>query len=228
MSKQSLRLDRDALEPTRSEDPMLLYFTSGTTGPPKMVLQPTATRCAHEVTARFAQALTQNGPALDRLRDGLGQGGLGQAVRADARRRRRHPVGDPRRASTPTGCCARWSASASPTFCAPPTVYRMLIQQDLSQYRLSLRHCMSAGEPLNPEVSRSGRTLRPRHLRLLRPDRDGLRAVQLPVHADQVRFGRAARRRATTCASSTTRATSCRRTRRATSPSSSATAVRRA
>jgi len=40
------------------------------------------------------------------------------------------------------------------TFCAPPTVYRMLVQLDLSKYRLRLRHCMSAGEPLNPEVIR--------------------------------------------------------------------------
>jgi acetyl-CoA synthetase len=39
------------------------------------------------------------------------------------------------------------------TFCAPPTIYRFLIQQDLSQYDLSsLRHCSTAGEPLNPQV----------------------------------------------------------------------------
>ena len=37
-------------------------------------------------------------------------------------------------------------------FCAPPTVWRMLIQNDLSQYRVSLRELVSAGEPLNPEV----------------------------------------------------------------------------
>lgn len=40
------------------------------------------------------------------------------------------------------------------TFCAPPTIYHMLIQQDLSKYNLRLRHSMSAGEPLNPEVIR--------------------------------------------------------------------------
>jgi acetyl-CoA synthetase len=40
------------------------------------------------------------------------------------------------------------------SFCAPPTVYRMLIQMDLSKYNLKLRHSMSAGEPLNPEVIR--------------------------------------------------------------------------
>ena len=41
------------------------------------------------------------------------------------------------------------------TFCAPPTVYRLLIQLDLPSYNLKLRHCMSAGEPLNPEVIRA-------------------------------------------------------------------------
>jgi acetyl-CoA synthetase/medium-chain acyl-CoA synthetase len=38
------------------------------------------------------------------------------------------------------------------TFCAPPTAYRMLVLEDLSHYRTSLRHCVGAGEPLNPEV----------------------------------------------------------------------------
>jgi len=39
------------------------------------------------------------------------------------------------------------------TFCAPPTAYRMIVQEDLRAYDLSsLRHCLSAGEPLNPQV----------------------------------------------------------------------------
>jgi acetyl-CoA synthetase len=42
------------------------------------------------------------------------------------------------------------------SFCAPPTLYRMLVQADLTAYDLSsLRHCTSAGEPLNPEVIRA-------------------------------------------------------------------------
>jgi acetyl-CoA synthetase len=42
------------------------------------------------------------------------------------------------------------------SFCAPPTLYRMLVQADLASYDLSsLRHCTSAGEPLNPEVIRA-------------------------------------------------------------------------
>ena len=38
------------------------------------------------------------------------------------------------------------------TFCAPPTVWRMLVQTDLGAVQTSLRECLSAGEPLNPEV----------------------------------------------------------------------------
>ena len=38
------------------------------------------------------------------------------------------------------------------TLCAPPTVWRMLIQEPLGEYRVALREALSAGEPLNPEV----------------------------------------------------------------------------
>ena len=39
------------------------------------------------------------------------------------------------------------------TFCSPPTAYRMMVQEDLASYKLpQLRHCLSGGEPLNPEV----------------------------------------------------------------------------
>ena len=52
----------------------------------------------------------------------------------------------------PDGLLSAMERHGVTTFCAPPTVYRLLIQMDLSKYKLSLRHCMSAGEPLNPEV----------------------------------------------------------------------------
>jgi acetyl-CoA synthetase len=44
------------------------------------------------------------------------------------------------------------SSTGATTFCAPPTVWRMLIQADLTAVTTSLRECLSAGEPLNPEV----------------------------------------------------------------------------
>ncbi|MBN2126170.1 MAG: AMP-binding protein, partial [Deltaproteobacteria bacterium] len=58
IAKASPFLNRDEVEPTKSDEPMLLYFTSGTTGHPKMVLHNHSYARAHEVTARFAQALT--------------------------------------------------------------------------------------------------------------------------------------------------------------------------
>ncbi len=151
MDKVPHVLDRDEIETTSADDPMLLYFTSGTTGQPKMVLHTHSYGKGHEVTARFAQALrssdlhwaiSETGWAKAAWGKLFGQMIVGAAIiqwetpgRFDA-----------------DGLLKAMERYGVTTFCAPPTVYRMLIQQYLPQYRLSLRHCMSAGEPLNPEV----------------------------------------------------------------------------
>jgi acetyl-CoA synthetase len=153
IKKGSSFLNREEIEPTRSEDPMLLYFTSGTTGHPKMVLHTHSYAIGHEVTARFAQALTsqdlhwtvsETGWAKAAWGKLFGQMLVGAAIIQWETPQRFDPDGLLR-------AMERYGVT---TFCAPPTVYRMLVQLDLSKYRLRLRHCMSAGEPLNPEVIR--------------------------------------------------------------------------
>ena len=139
--------------PTPANEPSLLYFTSGTTGYPKMVLHTHASiGLAHEVTGRFwldlrpgdlhwnisdtgwAKAAWSSlfGPwqcgATLLVQEGTGKFAAPEILRFLGR----YPV---------------------TTLCGPPTVYRMLVQEDLSTLRCpTLRHCVAAGEPLNPEV----------------------------------------------------------------------------
>jgi len=142
-----------AVDPTASDDPLLLYFTSGTTGHPKMVLHTHASYgIGHEITARFWHDLgpddvhwtvSDMGWAKAAWGKLFGQWRLGAAVvmwnvvgKPDLDRMLRI-VGEQRVTS----------------FCAPPTLYRAFVQLDLDRYEWSgLRHCTSAGEPLNPEV----------------------------------------------------------------------------
>jgi acyl-coenzyme A synthetase/AMP-(fatty) acid ligase len=139
--------------PTRSDDPMLLYFTSGTVAYPKMVLHTQASAgIGHQITARFWQDLKPTdlhwtvsdfGWAKAAWGKLFGQWALGAAVflwdvrgKPDFERMLRL-IGE----------------HGVTTFCAPPTVYRALVLLDLASYDWSrLRHCVSAGEPLNPEV----------------------------------------------------------------------------
>ena len=151
MAAASPELDPATLPPTRSDDPLLLYFTSGTTGQPKMVLHTHAYPLGHQVTASYCQDLkptdlhwtvSETGWAKAAWGKLFGQMMIGAAIL------QRHAPGR----FDPKAVLAILERYGVTTFCAPPTVYRMLIQQDLSGYRLSLRHCLSAGEPMNPEV----------------------------------------------------------------------------
>ena len=153
------------VEPTRGDDPLLIYFTSGTVGYPKMVLH-TQASCAigHTLTAKYwhdLQAtdlhwtLSDTGWAKAAYGKLFGQWAQGAAVmQHDARGRFD--------ASMTLRMLERFGVTS---FCAPPTAYRMMVLEDLSQYDLSsLRHCTGAGEPLNPEVMKqwedgTGRTI---------------------------------------------------------------------
>ncbi|MFC1964057.1 acyl-CoA synthetase [Chloroflexota bacterium] len=137
---------------TRRSDALLIYFTSGTTGYPKMVLHNQAYALAHIVTAKFVHDLKSTDlhwtiadtgwakTAWGRL---FGQWILGAAVFQHNNKGKFDAVKTMRLIEK----------YAITTFCAPPTAYRMLVQEDLKSFNLkSLRHCVSAGEPLNPAV----------------------------------------------------------------------------
>ena len=143
-------------DPTHRDDPLLLYFTSGTVALPKMVLHRQDYALGHIGTARFWQDLragdlhwtvTDTGWAKAAWGGLFGQFHERACVMQVA-------LGKPD-AATILGILERHGVSS---FCAPPTLYRLLVQADLRRHDLTvLRHCTSAGEPLNPEVIRAWR-----------------------------------------------------------------------
>jgi acyl-coenzyme A synthetase/AMP-(fatty) acid ligase len=140
-------------EPTRAGDPLLIYFTSGTVAHPKMVLHTQASLgIGHEITARFWQdlkpsdlhwTLSDFGWAKAAWGKLFGQWALGAA----------NFLWDLRGKPDYELLLRLIGEHRVSTFCAPPTVFRALVLEDLPNYDWSgLRHCVSAGEPLNPEV----------------------------------------------------------------------------
>jgi acyl-coenzyme A synthetase/AMP-(fatty) acid ligase len=142
------------LDPTDRDDPLLLYFTSGTVSYPKMVQHAQSYALGHIGTARFWHDLrpgdlhwtvTDTGWAKAAWGGLFGQMHERAALLNVA-------LGQPD-ADTIFGILARHRVTS---FCAPPTLYRRLVQADFSKHDVSaLRHCTSAGEPLNPEVIRA-------------------------------------------------------------------------
>ncbi len=135
---------------TRADDPLLLYFTSGTTATPKLVLHSHQTYPVGHLSTMYWLGLRPGDVHLN--------------------------ISSPGWAKHAWSCFfAPWNAGATifiinqrrfnarglldtiarcgvTTFCAPPTVWRMLIQEDLAAWRVRLTELVSAGEPLNPEV----------------------------------------------------------------------------
>ncbi|MDR1575811.1 MAG: AMP-binding protein [Treponema sp.] len=136
---------------TETRDPMLIYFSSGTTGMPKMVLHNHSLPLGHIVTAKYwhcvedgAVHLTQTDSGWAKFAWGkiYGQWICGAAV----------GVYDTEK-FIPRGMLEAIQRLRPATFCAPATVFRYLIKEDLSGYDFSfIRHTSVAGEPLSPEV----------------------------------------------------------------------------
>ncbi|MBA3311509.1 MAG: AMP-binding protein [Nocardioidaceae bacterium] len=135
---------------THANDTLLLYFTSGTTAQPKLVEHTQASYPVGHLSTMYWIGLQPGDRHLN--------------------------VSSPGWAKHAWSCFfAPWNAGATiviynyarfdatalldvmarvgvTTFCAPPTVWRMITQAELGAHRLSLRECVGAGEPLNPEV----------------------------------------------------------------------------
>lgn len=138
-------------ENTTNEDIMLRYFTSGTSGYPKMVQHNFTYPLGHITTAKFWQNVIDDGLHLSIAETGWAKAMWGKLY-----------------GQWICGSCifVYDMASFKPyiilkkieqhkinTFCAPPTVYRYLIRSDISKYDLSsLKYCVTAGEALNSEV----------------------------------------------------------------------------
>ena len=133
------------------DDPMIMFFTSGTTGYPKIAMHSYKYALGHFPTARYWHDIRPEDLHLTISETGWGKalwGKLyGQWMCEGA-----VFVYDFDRFNA-SEILPMFSKYHITTFCAPPTMYRMLIKDDLSAYDLSsIRHATTAGEALNPEV----------------------------------------------------------------------------
>jgi len=144
-------------EKTRSDDPCLVYFTSGTVGYPKMVLHTQASYpIGHTITGKYwldlhegdlLWNLSETGWAKFAWSNLFGPWSQGAAMF----------IQDARGKFNPIETLEMLNKYPITTLCAPPTAYRMLVLDEPMKYMKAnppkaLRHCVGAGEPLNPEV----------------------------------------------------------------------------
>lgn len=135
---------------TKATDPMLLYFTSGTTAKPKLVLHTHQSYPVGHLTTLYWVGLREGDVHYNISSPGWAKHAWSSFF-----------------APWNAGACifvyrsARFSAAATlqvivdkgvTTLCAPPTVWRLFIQEDLASFKVKLREVVGAGEPLNPEV----------------------------------------------------------------------------
>ena len=135
---------------TRASDPFLLYFTSGTTAKPKLVLHTHTTYPVGHLSTMYWIGLREDDVHFNISSPGWAKHAwssffapwnaqacvfVHRAARFSAR-------------GTLQAVCDHGVT----TLCAPPTVWRLLIQEDLAAYPVKLRELVGAGEPLNPEV----------------------------------------------------------------------------
>lgn len=136
---------------TRSDDPLLLFFTSGTTGSPKMVLHKQSYALAHLITAKFWHSVKANDLHWTMSDTGWAKAGwacLGQWIIGSA-----VFMQQVKGKFSPESCLKSLEKFRITTFCAAPTVFRELVKIDLKERKFPhLRRCCSAGEPLDAKT----------------------------------------------------------------------------
>lgn len=136
--------------PTNADDPMLLYFTSGTTAKPKLVRHSQRSYPVGHLSTMYWIGLKPGDVHLNISSPGWAKHAwscffapwnAGAAV---------FVVNQPR--FDAKGLLATIGRCGVTTLCAPPTVWRLFIQENLASFKVALREVCGAGEPLNPEV----------------------------------------------------------------------------
>ncbi len=136
---------------TSNGDTLLIYFTSGTTGMPKMVQHNFTYPLGHILTAKYWQNVQEGGLHFTLADTGWAKAAwgkiYGQWIAGCAVFVHDYDKFHPHRL---LDVLVKYGVTS---FCGPPTVYRFLIKEDLSRYDFGkLNYCTVAGEPLNPEV----------------------------------------------------------------------------
>lgn len=134
-----------------NDDIMLMYFTSGTTGEPKMVAHDFTYPLGHIVTARYWHNLHENSLHFTIADTGWAKAAWGK-IYGQMIAGANIFVYDHEK-FTPADILQKIHDYRITSLCAPPTIYRFLIREDLSKYDLSsLEYCTTAGEALNYSV----------------------------------------------------------------------------
>lgn len=149
---------------TKANETAIVYFTSGTTGDPKMVQHNHAHPLGHIVTAKYWQQVQENKLHMSVSDSGwakfgwgkiYGQWICGAVIFAYDMKK-----------FIPTHLLQKMQDYKLTTFCAPPTMYRFMLQEDVKAYDLSsIETFATAGEPLNPEVFNKWKELTGKEIR---------------------------------------------------------------
>jgi acetyl-CoA synthetase len=136
--------------PTRADDPLLLYFTSGTTAQPKLVEHTHASYPAGHLSTMYWIGIRPGDVHLNVSSPGWAKHAWSN-VYAPWNAEATVLIVNQARFDA-AGLLDQMVRCDVTTFCAPPTVWRMLIQENLARWPVRTRELVAAGEPLNPEV----------------------------------------------------------------------------